>query len=151
MNDEALLRRMRKPSEVNQSLYVRFGSVCLDTRATLTAVHDFESFQNLWRTVHNPSARKDRMEKLYKLYLTVSKITSAFSIEQFRSLKATVPGYDKVSMSFFLDDIAELISAGVLIVNTPTIDELKKQKQLELLRKSALGTYHTTHVGKNER
>lgn len=142
MNREVLLRRMRKPSEVNQALYSRFGSVCLDSQAMLMAVHDFESFRNLWRTVRNPSARKDRMEKLYRLYLAVSKVSSAFSIEQFRYLKTTVPGYERVSMAFFLDDIAELISAGVLIVDTPTINELKMQQQLDLLRshvaKSAL-------------
>lgn len=135
MNKEVLLRRMRKPSEVNQALYSRFGSACLDAEAMLMAVHDFESFQNLWRTVRNPSARKDRMEKLYKLYLAVSKVTSAFTIEQFRYLKTTVPGYERVSMSCFLDDIAELISAGVLIVDTPTIKGLKKQQQLDMLRR----------------
>jgi len=124
MTRNELIKMLRK--DVPPILMTRFAPMCLDPRATVSAVHDFDSFQIFWRSVRNPSARRDRMKKLFDLYLAVSKTHSAFSLDQFRYLKTTVPGYEKVSMSLFLDDIAELISVGVLIVNTPTIDAIER-------------------------
>lgn len=124
MTQQELIKTLRK--DVPPMLMTRFVPMCLDPRAKVSAVHDFDSFQTFWRSVRNPSARRDRMQKLFNLYLAVSRTPSAFSLEQFRYLKSMVPGYEKVSMSLFLDDIAELISVGVLIVNTPIIDAIER-------------------------
>lgn len=124
MTLDELIKMLRK--DVPPILMTRFVPMCLDPRATVSAVHDFDSFRIFWQSVRNPSARSDRMKKLFNLYLAASKTPSAFSLDQLRYLKATVPGYEKVSMSLFLDDIAELISVGVLIVNTPIIDAIEK-------------------------
>lgn len=126
MDEEKLMKQLRTPHSVNNALFSRFGVVCLDPQATVTAIHDIHSFQNVWRRERNPLARKDRMEKLYNLYLSISKTMSAFSIDHFRYIKSITPGYEKATMSNFLDDISELISAGILIVKTPTLDALKK-------------------------
>lgn len=71
------------------------------------------------------------MKKLYNLYLSVSKNRSAISIEQIQYLKSITPGYEKTSTSIFLDDIVQLISAGVIIVQTPTIDYLQRQDEVQ--------------------
>ena len=124
MTRNELVKMLRK--DAPPILMTRFAPICLDPRATVSAVNDFDSFQIFWRSVRNPSARRDRMKKLFNLYLAVSKTPSAFSLEQFECLKTTVPGYEKTSMSFFLDDLAELISVGVLIVNTPILDAIER-------------------------
>ena len=128
MNRDELLKHLRPISSIKQSLYCRFGIACLDYRATLAAVHDFDSFKKI---MSNHCVRIDRMKKLYNLYLSVSKNRSAISIEQIQYLKSITPGYEKTSTSIFLDDIVQLISAGVIIVQTPTIDYLQRQDEVQ--------------------
>lgn len=128
MNNAKSSAELRNHWSVPQPLYFRFGNACLDPRATIAAVHDFESFTRFWKSIRN-RPRTDRMQKLYNLYLTVSKCESALSNEQLNFLKTITPGYEKVSMTFFLDDLYELASSGIIIVKTPTLAFLKQQEE----------------------
>lgn len=128
-------QKLLNPTSVDHMLYWRLGEACLDPIATIAAVHDFESFKLFWRSTHNCSARTDRMKKLYNLYLAVSKNESAISRDQFLFLKNITPGYEKVSMTFFLNDIKLLVDSGIIILKTPTIKSLRQQEENDMAMK----------------
>ena len=128
-NDE---RTLREPFMGEMPLAFRFRQAYRDPQASITAVNDFDSFVRIFRS--NGRHRIDRLKKLYNLYLAISKTTLSLSMDQLRAFKATVSGYEKVSITFFLDDLKELASMGIIIVDTPTIKAIKSQRELDRLR-----------------
>lgn len=125
MTEQELAKKLLSIGGADQILWSHFGNACLDSYATISAVNDFASFERLLNSKQRRKVRKDRLEKLYNLYLAVCKTRLALSKKLLEQFKDTIPGYENVSLFFFLDDICQLVSAGILIVNTPILDALK--------------------------
>lgn len=134
--------RMLKPRDMlndkELTLFQRFGEACRDPRATILAVNDFSSFERALNTERRKT-RKDRLQRLYELYLSISKTQLPLTIEDLTKFKTTLPGYQHASMFYFLQDVCQLHSAGIIIVRTPIINALKftdefKRQHMALLK-----------------
>lgn len=129
MKQEDVARRLRPVGAISDALYRRFGEACRDPEATIMAVHDFESFSrvaNKW----NRRRRKDKLERLYGLYLAISKTRLALSVELLKRFKDTLPEYKNVSMFYFLEDLKQLSDIGVIIVRAPLLEALRDTNYL---------------------
>lgn len=120
---------LREPLSGEMPLALRFRTAYRDPCASITAVNDFDSFVRICRSKRRH--RIDRLKKLYNLYLAISKTKLDLSLEQLRDFKATVPDYRNVSISFFLDDIAQLAAIGIVIVDTPNLKAIEAQEEYD--------------------
>ena len=122
MKPEDISKMLLSPE--SEALHRRFGKACTDPQATITAVHDFASFERVAR-VQKRRTRIDRLHRLYGLYLAISSTQLPLSVNLLQKFKETLPDYTKVSMSNFLEDIDSLRKMGVVIVRTPLLDALQ--------------------------
>lgn len=137
MKQEDVEKMLRPAHTISDALYRRFGEACRDPEATIMAVHDFESFSraaNKW----SRRRRKDKLERLYGLYLAISKTRLALSVELLKRFKDTLPDYQNVSMFYFLEDLKELSDIGVIIVRAPLIEALTDTAHLIRQHKALL-------------
>ena len=136
-------RRMLKPIKVGSLEFNNFGDACRDPQASILAVNDFESFKRVFAASSKRKTREDRLQRLYGLYLSLSKTRLAVSKEAIECFKAEVPGYERVSTSLFVKDILCLISHRVAILSTPVLDAIRSaetlEQQLIALQKRATG------------
>lgn len=115
---------MLRPAK-DEIIRTHFGQASCDPHATLMAVHDFESFSRVMNARFTRRTRSDRLRRLYQLYLAISKTRLSLSKHLLEQFKRTIPGYEHVSFFYFIQDIEELRSAGIVIVSTPILNALK--------------------------
>ena len=137
-------KRMLVPlDKVGYLEYQNFGEACRDPRATILAVNDFDSFKRLFSERSTRKIREDRLQRLYSLYLALSKTKLAISRKSIDCFKSTVSGYERASLHYFVTDIKLLVSAGVAILSTPILDAIQSAEtvghQLKTLQKRATG------------
>lgn len=125
MKKEDVQRMLRPDWATDEIIRSHFGNASKDPHATLMAVHDFESFSRILNSRFTRRTRKDRLERLYQLYLAISKTRLPLSSKVLEQFKATVPGYGHVSLFYFIADIEQLRSAGIVIISTPILDALQ--------------------------
>ena len=147
MNIEDVKRTLIPIDKVGSLEYNNFGDACLDPQATILAVNDFESFKRVFAANSTRKTREDRLQRLYGLYLSLSKVKLTVSKEAIERFKATVPGYEKVSTHLFVKDILCLINHQVAILSTPVLDAIQSAEtvkhQLIALQKRATGKEET--------
>ena len=143
MNIEDVRRMLIPIDKVGSLEYNNFGDACLDPQATILAVNDFESFKRVFAANSTRKTREDRLQRLYGLYLSLSKVKLTVSKEAIERFKAAVPGYERVSLHYFVKDIKLLVSAGVAILSTPILDAIQRaetsKRALIALQKRATG------------
>ena len=115
---------MLRPAK-DEIIRTHFGQASCDPHATLMAVHDFESFSRVMNARFTRRTRSDRLRRLYQLYLAISKTRLSLSKHLLEQFKRTIPGYEHVSFFYFIQDIEELRSVGIVIVSTPILNALK--------------------------
>ena len=128
MNEREVWKMLRPIDSVDEIVWSHFGNACQDPHATIAAVNDFASFARIMNSGAKRKMRKDRLEKLYGLYLAISKTQLPLSKEILEKFRQTVPGYERVSLFYFVTDICRLRSAGVVIVSTPIMDALARAR-----------------------
>lgn len=124
MTELDILKMLRPSGYGEESLVRRFGEACRDPHATITAVNDLDSFSRVIG-----KRRKDRLRKLYELYISISKTRLALSMENLELFKRSLPSYKRVSMFYFLEDLMILLRHGIILVDTPLLDALEGMKQ----------------------
>lgn len=137
-------KRMLTPLDKLGDLeYQNFGEACRDPRAAILAVNDFDSFKRVFSERSARKTREDRLLRLYGLYLALSKTKLNISRKSIDSFKATVSGYERVSLHYFVKDIKLLVSVGVAILSTPILDAIQSaetsKRALIALQKRATG------------
>lgn len=125
MKKEDVQRMLRPDWATDEIIRSHFSDAYRDPHATIVAVHDFASFARVVNAGSRRRMRKDRLERLYQLYLAISKTRLPLASKVLEQFKATVPGYGHVSLFYFVRDIEQLRSAGVVIVSTPILDALR--------------------------
>ena len=115
-------RRMLTPlDKIGVLEYQNFGEACRDPKAAILAVNDFESFKRVFAERSVRKTREDRLQRLYNLYLALSKVKLVITKESIELFKSTVSGYERVSTHLFVKDILSLINSRVAILSTPTL------------------------------
>ena len=112
MTEQELAKKLRSIGSADQILWSHFGNACRDPYATISAVNDFASFERLLNSRQRRKVRKDRLEKLYNLYLAVCKTRLAVSKKSLEQFKDTIPDMRMSHCSFSLMTFASLCLAA---------------------------------------
>ncbi|MBR4523256.1 MAG: hypothetical protein IKO64_03350 [Kiritimatiellae bacterium] len=95
-----------------------FGLSGEDVDATCSAIHDFASFERRYREVYEDSRpRKHILQRLYRLYLAISKTRILFQIEHLKAFKDALPEFKNRNMTYFLNDLERLHAIGAIQVD----------------------------------
>ena len=136
-------RMLIPPDKVGVLEYQNFGDACRDPQAAILAVNDFESFKRVFAERSVRKTREDRLQRLYSLYLALSRVKLIITKESIELFKSTIPGYERVSTHLFVKDILCLINHRVAILSTPILDAIQSaettKSQLIALQKQVTG------------